>query len=140
MRILGLDIGDKRTGVAMCDEEEILASPFTILENNSESALINSVNEICHANNVELIVIGLPQSLTGKMGIQALKVQEFINRFREVNKIPIVTWDERLTTVTAAKMLHESRGKKNKNKQHIDAIAAAVLLQSFMDKKTKAIQ
>ncbi|MCX6013860.1 MAG: Holliday junction resolvase RuvX [Chloroflexi bacterium] len=135
MRILGLDIGFKRTGVAMSDEEEILASPLIVLENSDEASLILSISEMCNKNRVELIVVGLPQSLTGKIGKQATKVQEFVERLREIIKIPAITWDERLTTVTAVRMMQETRSKKAKNKQRIDAIAAAVILQSYLDRK-----
>ena len=150
MRSLGLDIGGKRTGVAISDPQGILAIPLTVIANGSEDATIDDVIKLAQQHQVGRIVIGLPRSLDGSLNQQANKVTAFANKLSHRltynpspfkgegkseggRKIDIRLWDERLSTVAAEKLMVEAGTKKNKRKQHRDAIAAAFILQGFLD-------
>jgi len=133
MRILGLDVGDKKIGISMCDPDEILASPLTTLNRDDDSRVISDILEIVNKNGVGLIVIGLPYSLSGEKNIQALKTNEFADKLKESAGIEIVFQDERLSTRAAQQMMISSGMKKEKRKEMIDSAAAAVLLQGFID-------
>ncbi len=133
MRNLGLDIGEKRIGVAISDSEEILASPLETITYRDEEQAINAINGLVKKYNIERIVVGLPYSLNGEIGFQAIKVQEFIEKLRESISVDVHFQDERLTTVTASNMLIEAGVKKSKRKEKIDAAAATIILQAYLD-------
>jgi len=133
MRSSGLDVGDKRIGIAMSDPLGILASPFTVLEHTDYDSDAEAILKIVKDNGVENIVVGLPQSLSGAIGAQAQKVQAFIEILKQKTSIPIIFRDERLSTVSAKRMVQESANKKSKKKVEYDAIAAAVILQGYLD-------
>jgi putative Holliday junction resolvase len=154
MRCLGLDIGDKRTGVAVSDPMGILATPLTVLDSTEENALINEVLKLVGQYSVECIVVGLPRTLNGELGKQANKVTAFADKLSwqakqsSLNELDVQLWDERLSTKAAERLKIEASGKGNKlhsrakrgTKKHrfsakskIDAIAAAFILQGFLD-------
>jgi putative Holliday junction resolvase len=133
MRRLGLDIGDKRIGVALSDSEGILASPFTIIDRQDESRDIAAITDIINHQQVGQVVVGLPRSLDGSLGRQAEKVKEFIQKLSEHTKIPVEYRDERLTTVMAQRLKRASGGKRSKGKVRHDAQAAAIILQGYLD-------
>lgn len=149
MRSLGLDIGDRRTGVAISDPEGLLAIPLTVLSDKDEDATIVNILKLAEQYQVERIVIGLPYSLNGNLGRQANKVRAFAERLSlraealnvvkgqrsNLNQIQIQLWDERLSTKAAEKLMVEAGTKKNKRKQHRDAVAAAFILQGFLDSR-----
>ena len=130
MRSLGLDIGDKRTGVALSDPLGILASPLTIIDRTDGKADITSILEIIEKNQVGRIIVGLPLSLDGSLSLQAEKVKNFTEELRTNTEIPIEYRDERLSTVTARRLMREA---EKKPKSRDDAIAAAVILQSYLE-------
>ena len=132
MRCLGLDIGDKRIGVALSDPEGILASPFAIIDRRDNSLDIKAITDIISQQQVGQIVVGLPRSLDGSLGQQAEKVQDFTQKLSEQIKIPVEYRDERLTTVMAER-LGRVGGKKTKRKARHDAQAAALILQGYLD-------
>ena len=135
MRSLGLDIGDKRIGVAISDALGILASPLLVFKHTSDQTDILTILDLVKKHTVECIVVGIPRSLNGTMGPQAEKVNAFTEKLIDKSPVPVQFRDERLTTVTA-KSLHEaSSGKKSTrtNKIEYDAMAAAVILQSFLN-------
>jgi len=135
LRSLGLDIGDKRIGVALSDALGILASPLLVFEHTDDQTDINTILGLVRKNGVECIIVGLPRSLNGTMGPQAEKVRVFTEKLIEKSPIPVEYRDERYTSVTA-KNLHEESSRKNspKNKRiEYDAMAAAVILQSFLN-------
>jgi putative Holliday junction resolvase len=139
MRSLGLDIGDKRTGVAISDPQGILAVPLTIIADKDEDAAMANILKLVEQYEVERIVIGLPYSLDGSLNQQASKVTTFTkkllatSRRSSLNHVDIQLWDERLSTVAADKLMAEAGTKRNKRKHHRDAIAAAFILQGFLD-------
>jgi putative holliday junction resolvase len=135
MRVLGLDVGDRRTGVALSDPLGMLASPLLVFELKNEAEDIAFIFKLVEQHKVEKIIIGLPQSMDGTIGSQAEKVKIFGEKLRQTCPVPIEYRDERLTTVTAKRMLMESGNKKySKNKRvDYDAAAAAVILQSYLN-------
>ena len=133
MRSLGLDIGDKRIGVALSDPEGILASPFTVVDYEDASAAIKAITSIIDEQRVGRIIVGLPRSMDGTLGRQAEKVREFTQKLAEQIEIPVEYRDERLTTVMAQRLKQASGGKKTREKARSDAQAAALILQSYLD-------
>jgi putative Holliday junction resolvase len=133
MRCLGLDIGDRRIGVALSDPDGILASPLTIIERTEDNQALAAIIEIINKQDVGQIVVGLPRSLDGTIGQQADKVKEFADKLAEQVEIPLEYCDERLTTVMAQRLKRASGGKKGRGKTRYDAQAAAIILQSYLD-------
>ncbi len=133
MRSLGLDVGDKRIGVALSDPGGILASSFTIIERRDEIADIKAVIDIIDQHQVGQAVVGLPRSMDGSIGQQAEKVQAFVEKLRRQTEVPVEFRDERLTTVLARRLMREASNKKTKEKARDDAIAAALILQGYLD-------
>ena len=132
-RILGLDVGDTRIGVALSDPTSVLASPLTIINRTDEAADIGAVLDIVRQYEVGQIVVGLPLSLDGSQGQQADKVRAFEVALRRHTSIPVEFWDERLTTVAAKRMVRLVR-KKTERGIRYDAMAAALILQGYLDK------
>ena len=131
-RSLGLDIGDKWIGVALSDPMGILASPLTIVSRRDDEKDIETVLNIARQHQVGQIVAGLPRSMDGSLGKQAEKVREFTQKLADASQIPVALQDERLTTVAAKRLLHTAKpGKKVRD----DAAAAALILQSYLDKE-----
>ncbi len=135
MRTLGLDIGDKRIGVAISDPEEILASPLATITREDDKKAIDDIIKLVDQNNVERIVVGLPYSLDGSIGGQANKVMDFAERLSKHTRASMEMWDERLSTVAVERLLREAGKKKAKNKkrERRDAAAAAFILQGYLD-------
>ncbi|MCD6567901.1 MAG: Holliday junction resolvase RuvX [Dehalococcoidia bacterium] len=156
MRSLGLDVGDRRTGVAVSDTGGIIAFSLTTIASGNEDTDIDDIIRIAERYEVERIVVGLPLSLNGELGPQAKKVMSFVQKLSlrikqgSLSEVEVKMWDERLSTVAAEHMLVESGGaerklprgtrkkkpKKNYNssgKDGIDAVAAAFILQGFLD-------
>jgi len=131
-RSLGLDIGDRWIGVAMSDPQGILASPLTIIRRTDESSGINAILAIIDQNQVGMVVAGLPLSMNGSIGSQAEKVQGFVQELSAHTKVPIEYRDERLTTVEAQRLMKMTKkGRKDRD----DAVAAALILQEYLDEK-----
>lgn len=134
-RILGLDIGDKRIGVAMSDPTEIIASPLTIIERTTDQKAIDAILKIVSDNGVVKIIVGLPRAKDGSIGHQAEKVQSFTEELRKHALVVFEYRDERLTTVTAARLKREVSPRKIGRKTRYDAMAAAVILQEYLEEK-----
>jgi putative Holliday junction resolvase len=133
MRNLGLDIGDRRIGVALSDAEGILASPFTIIERADDSKALAAIADIVSKQGVGRVIVGLPRSLDGTLGQQAEKVREFAHKLADNIKVPLEYRDERLTTVMAQRLKRASGGRKGRVKPRYDAQAAALILQGYLD-------
>ena len=133
MRILGLDIGDKRVGVAVSDPEEIIASPLTVITRDNGSSTIDTIVRLMGQYDVKRIVVGLPYSLDGSLGIQASKVKDFVDKLSQSASADIKLWDERLSTVAAERLLRGAGNKKAREKSRLDAAAAAFILQGYLD-------
>ena len=132
MRYLGLDIGDRWIGVALSDPSAKLASPLTILKRNDDTADVETIVSIIEKHDVGLVVVGLPRMLNGSLGIQSQKVEAFTRQLQDRIDIPVEFRDERLTTVSARRLMRAAGTKKSRRKGD-DAIAAAVILQAFLD-------
>lgn len=131
-RSLGLDIGDRRIGVAMSDPQGILASPLTIINRTEEISGIDAILAIIDQNKVGVVVVGLPLSMNGSIGPQAEKVQDFTRQLSRHTEVPIEFRDERLTTVSAQRLMKMT---KKDRRSRDDAVAAALILQSYLDEK-----
>ena len=135
MRSLGLDIGDRRIGVALSDPLGIMATPLEVFEHSDDAGDISHILQLTRHYGVEIIIVGLPQSMDGSLGIQAEKVQSFTEKLKVASPVPVGYRDERLTTVEAKRMMEEAGAKKSPHKKKIqyDAAAAAVILQSYLN-------
>lgn len=138
MRSLGLDVGDKRTGVAISDPEGLLAVPLTVIT-KSEDAAIDDIIQLVEQYGIERIVVGLPRSLNGILSSQADKVKAFVEKLLATSRrsnldVDIQLWDEWFSTVAADCLIAEAGTKRSKRNQHRDAIAAAFILQGFLDR------
>jgi putative Holliday junction resolvase len=139
MRVLGLDVGEKRIGVALSDPEGIIAVALTVIESRSEDAAIDQIITLAHEHEVERIVVGLPRSLDGSLGPQAQKVRAFAGSLEGRTDLPVVTWDERFSTTAAERMLVEAGTKRGKRKKHRDSVAAALILEGYLDRERSGI-
>jgi len=133
MRSLGLDIGDKRIGVALSDPGGILASPFTVIDRRDESRDIEAIIDIIRRQGVERVIVGLPFSMDGSLGKQAEKVKAFTQELCEQTQVPVEYRDERLTTVMAERLSQAAGNKRGGKKARHDAQAAALILQGYLD-------
>lgn len=136
-RVLALDIGDKRIGVALSDPTQTLASPFTIIERTDDDTTIQEIVKIISDKDVSYVIVGLPQSLDGSIGYQAEKVQSFTQQLEKRLTIPAEYRDERFTTVAAVQLKREASKGKLSRKTRFDAMAAAIILQEYLDEKAK---
>lgn len=135
MKIMSIDYGDARTGIAFCDAREILASSYAVISESYTPKLVEKIIEIVNKERPEMIVIGLPRNMDGTYGYRTEECRALGNMISERTDIPIEYEDERLTTVIAHSILSSNnvRGKKRKNT--VDAVSAVVILQSFIDKR-----
>lgn len=132
-RVLGLDIGDRRIGVALSDPLGFTAQPLTVLERAAVAADVEAVRELVERHEVRQIVVGLPLTLRGAQGPQAKKVTAFTERLRRRTPVPIHFLDERLTTVQGHRALTQMGATRRKRKQRIDQVAAQLILQQFLE-------
>lgn len=133
MRSLGLDVGDKRIGVAMSDPSGTVASPLTIIEREYDAADIEAIADIISRNDIGQVVVGLPLAADGGEGMQAEKVNRFTKKLQESIAIPVVFRDESFSTDSARKLMLQTKSKKVRRNTRDDAIAAAFILQHFLD-------
>ncbi len=139
MRIaaLGLDVGNKRIGVAGCDGLGLIATGITTIWRSSFQEDIAQLNEIILDRQVEILVLGLPYTMDGNLGSQAKQVQKFARRVAAVIELPIEYVDERLTSYAAEEMMKAANISVSQNKATIDRIAAAVILQQWLDARSE---
>lgn len=131
--ILGLDIGDARTGVAISDELGIAAHPLCTIQRRSRKALLAELQELATVHKVEKIVVGLPLQLNGKTGTQAQRIKKFAEKLEQQVNLPIVFWDESFTSVEATQILRDTKKRRKKRKQVIDQVAAVLILEGYLD-------
>lgn len=133
MRILALDHGTKRIGVAVSDELKMIAQPLEYIDAEPFAGFLSRLKDILREKEVELILIGMPRNMDGSYGPAASKVQEFVTVLKEAITVPIKTWDERLTSAQANRFLIQADVRRDKRKEKVDKTAAAILLQSYLD-------
>ena len=135
-RVLGIDYGDSRIGLAMSDPLKIIASPFKTIRNEGNKKCLQVFQSLIKEKDVEAIVVGLPIGLKGQETVQTKKVREFANLLYAL-KLPIHLEDERLSSVSAEKSMIQQNIKTGHNKGLIDQRAAAIILQQFLDKQNR---
>ncbi|MCG6922947.1 MAG: Holliday junction resolvase RuvX [Acidobacteria bacterium] len=133
VRYLGLDVGDVRIGVALSDETATLASGLLTLERVGPRKDVRAVAAIVREREVGEVVVGMPWRLDGTMGPQGEKVTAFVESLRRAVEVPVVTWDERFTTVAADELLAEAGVRRRDRKARIDRAAAVLILQGYLD-------
>ena len=133
MRVLALDVGDARIGLAISDPNGQVAVPLRVLHRRSLEADIADIVGLATQEEVETLVVGLPLSLDGTAGHQAEHVQEFVGHLQAATDLPIVLWDERLSTAQAERLLQMAPPRSRKARAEQDALAAAIILQSYLD-------
>jgi putative Holliday junction resolvase len=132
-RILALDHGSKRIGVAVSDELKMIAQPLEFIPTDPFAAFLTRLQAICAEKEVELLLVGMPRNMDGTYGPAAEKVREFIAALQPLMTAPIKTLDERLTSAQANRVLLQGNVRRADRKQKVDAIAAAILLQGYLD-------
>ena len=150
-RLMALDVGEARIGVAICDASGFLASPYTTLHvTRDESRTVQAIQQLLAENEAEGLVVGLPISLDGQIHAQGQRIQDFVTRLRPHITVPIIFWDERLSTVEAQRLLAQrgedeggkrqrrgsqsrARAKRRRQGHELDALAASVILQDYLD-------
>ena len=133
MRIVALDVGSKRIGIAVSDPTGLVAGALTVLERRGTGKDTAAVADLLAREAGERIVVGLPLTLRGETGPQAQEVLQFVAALKRRVSVPVETWDERYTTVEADRILEAQGVRRDARKQRIDAVAAAVLLQEYLD-------
>ncbi len=135
-RILALDHGTKRIGVALSDEMGWIAQPLETYARRSLEADVAHIRRLVDQHEVAEVVMGLPLRLSGRVGPEAEQVQQFIETLERALPVPVVAWDERLTTKAAEQFLIEGNVSRKKRKGAVDRVAAALLLQSYLEART----
>ncbi len=133
MVILGVDLGKARTGLSVCDKEELLASPFAVLQEHNRERLVDKIAAAAQETKADLLVVGLPRNMDGSEGESAQNARKMGEMLKAASGLPVEFWDERGTTVTAHGYLNETNVCGKKRKAIVDAVAAVVILQSFLD-------
>ena len=131
-RVLGIDLGEARVGVALSDDLRLLAHPLETIDVSRRDPCAR-IAELAHEKQVEAIIVGVPRNMDGSFGPAAVKAREFIERLRERVPCKVIPWDERLTTVAAERALREAGRKAKDQRSVIDQAAAQILLQSWID-------
>ena len=133
MRILALDPGTKRIGVAVSDELKLIAQPVEFIPAEPFAAFLVRLKVLLQEKEVELLLVGMPRNMDGSYGPAALKVKGFVAALGNAVTTPIKTWDERLTSAQANRILIQGKVRREQRKSKVDQMAAAILLQSYLD-------
>ena len=134
MRQLGLDVGDKRIGIALSDETETLASGLPTYQRVGPRKDLQAIAKLVKDHGVEQVVVGFPRNLNGNVGPQAEKVLAFVESLKKHVKVPVIPWDERLTSVVAEEALIEAGvSRKDRRGGRVDKVAAIIILQNYLD-------
>ncbi len=136
MRILGLDVGNKTIGVAVSDPSGSIAQGVGVIARADEESDLRRIKELSEKYAAQMIVVGLPRNMNGTLGFQGQKVLAFVDRLKEAaTGVRVQTWDERLTTLAAEKVLLAADLSRARRKKVIDKMAAVLILQNFLDAK-----
>ena len=133
--ILALDFGRARIGVAISDELQLLAHPLETIPANEQPAA--RVAEIVREKKIDHVVAGIPKRMNGQIGSAATEVLQFVEKLRAILPCPVVTWDERLTTVAAHRALRDAGKKTRHTRTYVDQVAAQMILQSYLDRRAQ---
>lgn len=132
MIILGVDLGKARTGLAICDKGEVLASPLAVVREHNRERLVEKIACAARENHAELLVVGLPRNMDGSEGESAQNARETGLLLKEATGLPVEFCDERGTTVTAHGFLNDTNTRGRKRKAVVDAVAATVILEDHL--------
>lgn len=132
MKILAVDYGDSRTGLAICDEGEILASPLKTIFERDFDRCVQQTAQAAEESRAKLIIVGDPVNMNGTRGERSEKCALFAEKLRELVEVPVRMWDERSSTVTAISYMNDINKRGKKRKEVLDQAAAAVILDSFL--------
>lgn len=135
MIIAAIDLGKARTGIAVCDKTEFLASPYTVIEEKYQPKTLEKVAEAVKEAGAELLVVGLPKNMDGTEGESAQNARAFAKELEELTGLRVFMQDERCTTVTAHNYLNNTNTRGKKRKSVVDSVAATIILQDFLDSK-----
>ena len=133
-KLLGVDFGDVRTGIAICDPSRFLASGISVISPGGIEKVAQAIADIAAEQKVAAIVIGLPVNMDGSEGSRAQRCRKLASLIEEASAIPTLLFDERMTTMTAARYLNETNTRGKKRKQVIDALSAQIILQNCLDR------
>ncbi|MDD6033784.1 MAG: Holliday junction resolvase RuvX [Oscillospiraceae bacterium] len=132
MKIMAVDYGDARTGLAACDRTETLASPLGVIHERDFAATAQKVSFAVREYDVKMVVVGYPKNMNGTIGERAEKCERFANLLQNLVEVPVVLWDERSSTVEAHGYLNETNTRGKKRKEVVDAVAATIILESYL--------
>jgi len=136
MKILGIDYGEKKVGLALSDPSNTIAQSLKVLKRKGSLSFLEQIKAIVNQNRVEKIVVGLPRNMNGSVGEKGKEVLAFVKALGKAVEVPIVTWDERLTTVTAERVLLQADLSREKRSEVLDKLSACIILQSYLDSIT----
>ena len=140
MIVVGLDFGERRIGVAVSDPRGLAASPLRVIERESLAADVDRVKEVVEARKAERIVVGLPLNMNGSMGPEARRARRFANLLKRELGVEAVLWDERLTSEEAERALLTGDASRARRQELRDAVAAALILQAYLDSQHRSRQ
>ena len=132
MKIMAVDYGDSRTGLAVCDKTEYLASPIGVIHSKSFGDVLKQTSAAATEYDVKMIVVGHPKNMDGSSGERAQKCEKFAKMLEEIVSVPVTLWDERSTTVMANNYLNTTNTRGEKRKKVVDAVAATIILESYL--------
>lgn len=135
MKLLAVDLGMARTGVAVCDREERLASPVGTIEERNPERLAEKLAAVAREQGAARIVLGHPKNMDGSRGESARRAEAFAVLLEETAELPVVLWDERMTTMSAIGYLNETNTRGKKRKQVVDTVSAVIILQDYIDSR-----
>ncbi len=133
MKILGLDVGDKRIGIAISDELRWTAQGLGVLNRRDIEKDLREIKELVVAEKVSEVVVGLPKNMDGSLGERAQKVLSFVRRMEQTLSIPVTLWDERWSTAEATRLLLKADLSRKKRRKVVDKLAAVIILQGYLD-------
>jgi putative Holliday junction resolvase len=136
MRVLAIDHGTVRMGIAVSDELGMIALPLDYIPAEPPADCLKRLQQLVAEKSVARIIVGMPRNMNGTYGPAAEKVRAFIAKLEKAVTVPIRTWDERLTSSQANRVMIESGVRRERRKEHVDSMAAAILLQSFLDSQS----
>ncbi len=138
MRILGIDYGEARTGLALCDDMETVATVWGTVAERDKEKLAQKITDLCGQEKVEKLVLGLPKNMDGTEGFRAEHTRKFASLLQEkMPHLPLDFYDERMTTMAASRFMMEANTKGKKKKASIDALSAQIILQDYIDRNRK---
>lgn len=139
MVIMSVDLGKARTGLAICDKTEFLASPYKVIFEKSPNKLPDKIAEAAKEAQAEMLVVGLPKNMDGTEGESAQNARSVAQMLSELTGLPVEMQDERGTTITAHSFLNDTNTRGKKRKNVVDEVAATIILQNFLDKRKNAL-